>query len=47
MITFIVPLGIKISQSGNYSLLKKDYVPPAGYDILLIDKANNNLHCQS
>ena len=40
---FIVPLSIKTSESGDYSLVKKDFVSPDGYDIQLIDKANNNL----
>jgi hypothetical protein len=40
--SYIVPLVVKIAQTGNYSLLKKDFLSPDGYDILLIDKANNN-----
>ena len=39
----IVPLGIKISQAGNYSLVEKDFLAPEGYDIWLADKYNNNL----
>ena len=41
--SILVPLGLKIPNAGNYSLLKKDYVSPGGYHVLLIDKANNSL----
>ena len=40
--SMIVPLGVKFAKAGVYSLLKKEYVSPDGYDIFLIDKANNN-----
>ena len=38
----LVPLGVKIAQSGNYTLLKKELISPEGYDVLLIDQYNNN-----
>jgi len=40
--SYIVPLGLKIAQAGNYSLLKKDFIAPEGYDILLTDNLNNS-----
>lgn len=39
--SIIVPLGIKISQTGSYSLIKKDFIAPYGYRVFLIDKTNN------
>ena len=39
--SYSVPLGVKIVQAGTYSLLKKDFVQPDGFDIYLIDKASN------
>ena len=38
---YFVPLGVNITQAGNYSLLKKDLVIPDGYNVFLIDKLNN------
>jgi hypothetical protein len=38
----IVPLGVKIAQAGNYSLLRKVLEKLDNYDVYLIDKANGN-----
>jgi hypothetical protein len=38
----IVPLGVKITKPGNYYILNKEFVPPVGQNVFLVDKANNN-----
>lgn len=38
----IVPLGIRLMKAGSYSLLKKDLIPPDGFNVFLVDKANGN-----
>jgi hypothetical protein len=39
---YTIPLGVKIAQAGNYSLLKKDFTAPDGFEVLLTDKSTNN-----
>lgn len=41
--TYIVPLGVKIARTGNYSFIKKKFIIPTGYQVYLIDKDRNSL----